>query len=208
MNYLKEMADQGYNTKNIGPFHRAMVPWLMHSYSISRDETIVDIGAGQGHCLIPLIEAGWRKLIAVDADNFNFELFRSKYAFSTMKCDISHEKLRLENGVAAAVMCFHLIEHIANPHNLLSEIFRILKPEGVVFVVTPDWRKQYKTFYRDPTHIKPYDKESLSRLLRIYKFDVQCFSWGSLYGLGRILAYRYFPRLGLIGKDMLAIGTK
>lgn len=203
--YLREMADSGYNPETIGPFHEFMIPWLMAENGVSKDDVVVDTGAGQGHCLLPLRRSGWKRLIAVDIDDYNFAFFGSR-GISTVRCDMGSEPLGLADSVANAVICFHLIEHLTSPDNLLTECRRVLKDGGVLFLVTPDWRKQYKTFWRDPTHLRPYDKESLARLLRMYKFEPTVFSWNARFGLGRLRAYRWFPRLGMIGEDMLVIG--
>jgi hypothetical protein len=72
----------------------------------------------------------------------------------------------------------------------------------------PDWRKQFKTFYRDPTHLRPYDKDSIARLLRVHNFNASVFSWGSAFGLGRLKSYIWFAKLGMIGQDILAIAIK
>jgi 2-polyprenyl-3-methyl-5-hydroxy-6-metoxy-1,4-benzoquinol methylase len=208
MDYLREMAEQGYNPENIRPFHEFMIPRLLSLNNVPKEEKVVDIGAGQGHCLIPLYQNGWKNLVAVDADDYNFTLFQQNYGMSTLHCDIASQALKQENGSVGAVICFHLIEHLPKPDNLLSEAYRVLRKEGKLFLVTPDWRKQYKTFWRDPTHIHPYDKESIARLLRIHNFKPEVHSWGSAYGLGRLQAYRWIPRLGMIGQDLLVVGTK
>ena len=83
----------------------------------------------------------------------------------------------------------------------------MLKPGGMLFLVTPDWRKQFKTFYRDPTHVRPYDGVALERLLRMHGLDAETSAWGSAFGLGRVQAYLRFPRLGMIGRDLLAVAT-
>jgi len=208
MSYLKEMAEQGYNPDQIGPFHEFMIPWLLSSNNIAKNECVVDIGAGQGHCLIPLFRKGWNQLVAVDVEEHNFSFFREKYGISPVLCDMESQRLNIGSGSAQAVLCFHLIEHLHNPRNLFIEIHRILKSNGKLFLVTPDWRKQYKSFWRDPTHIHPYDKTSIARILRMNGFSPAIFSWNSRYGLGRIQAYRWFPRLGMIGEELIAIGTK
>ncbi len=208
MQYLRQMAEGGYSAERIGDFHRFMVPWLCGRYQVGREERVVDIGAGQGHCLLPLCESGWRCLTAVDVDDFNFSFFKEKYGISTLLCDIGNTPLQIEDNSVGAVFCFHLIEHLSNPENLLGEAYRVLRPNGKLFLVTPDWRKQYKTFWRDPTHVHPYDKESIDRLLRIYRFQPEIWSWGTAFGLGRISVYQRIPRLGLIGADILAVGIK
>lgn len=206
--YLREMAEQGYNPENIGAFHKHMVPWLMSAHGLGKQEAVVDIGAGQGHCLLPLHRAGWRDLTAVDIDPFNFRLFRERYGINTLRCDVAVDVLDMADASVAAVFCFHLIEHVPAPQHFLDEIYRVLQPGGKLFLVTPDWRKQYKTFWRDPTHIHPYDKESIVRLLRMHGFEAMVHSWGTRYGLGRLRVYRYAPRLGLIGQDILVVASK
>ena len=208
MKYLQEMAEHGYDAEHISDFHRFMVPLLCERYHIGKSERIVDSGAGQGHCLLPLRQSGWLNLTAVDVDDFNFVFFKERHGISTLLCDIESVQLQIEDNSAGAVFCFHLIEHLRNPGNLLSEAHRVLKPNGKLFMVTPDWRKQYKTFWRDPTHIHPYDKESINRMLKMHRFQSEVWSWGTACGLGRIRAYRHFPWLGLIGVDILAVGTK
>lgn len=206
--YLSEMAAGGYDMDSIGPFHARMIPWLLEHSGVRREDTVVDIGAGQGHGLIPLHRAGWRSLIAVDRDAYNFERFEAELGFRTLRCDIEREPLALEGESVDAVMMMHLIEHLADPTHALSECFRVLRPGGSLFVVTPDWRKQLKEFYRDPTHVHPYDKQAMARLLRGHGFEASLHSWKAAFGLGRLQAYRWFPRLGMIGSDLLAVARK
>jgi SAM-dependent methyltransferase len=209
MNYLKEMAKQGYNPDSIGSFHTKMIPYLAKTLRIGLQDFILDIGAAQGHCVIPLSQVGYNNIAIVDIDTYNFRLFETRYKFTCYECDVEHRPIPVANETVTWVINFHLIEHLKEPHHLLSEVHRILKPGGRLSLVTPDWRKQYKIFYRDPTHVRPYDKESIARLLMMYEFkNVWIYSWGSAYGLGRLKTYRWFPRLGMIGKDILALGFK
>jgi len=185
-----------------------MIPYLMRKYGVRPEEIVVDVGAGQGHSLIPLHKVGFRHLTAVDIDDYNFAIFSNKYDFECYKCDVERDNLPIQSESVAAVISCHVIEHLFCPDHYLSEIHRILRRRGVCFLVTPDWRKQYKTFYRDPTHLRPYDKRSMERILRINNFNVYVCSWGSAFGLGRLKSYRLFPKLGMIGRDILAIGIK
>lgn len=209
MSYLKEMAEQGYNPDSIGPFHCKMLPYLAKFVKVGFNDLIVDIGAAQGHCVIPLKKAGYNRIAVVDIDSYNFNLFQNKYQFECYQCDVEGQSLPFENNTVGWVINFHLIEHLNNPAYFLKEVFRVLKSGGRVTLVTPDWRKQFKTFYRDPTHVRPFDKASISRLLRMTGFhNVSTLSWGSAYGLGRLQAYRWYPKLGLIGRDLLAVAYK
>jgi 2-polyprenyl-3-methyl-5-hydroxy-6-metoxy-1,4-benzoquinol methylase len=208
MGYLKEMAEQGYNPQSIGSFHQCMIPWLLTEYNVNTTATILDIGAAQGHCLIPLHENGYQQLIALDIDNYNFKLFNS-YGFKTLKCNIESEEINLEDNSVDAIICFHLIEHLNTPKNFLDESYRVLKNHGLLFLVTPDWRKQYKTFWKDPTHLRPSDKESIARLFRMHEFSIRLVSsWSPAFGFGRTKAYKWWLKLGMIGRDLMIVGEK
>lgn len=206
--YLGEMADGGYETEEIGPFHRVMVPWLMRRWGIGTDARVLDIGAGQGHCLIPLAEAGFSDLLAADLDPMRFELFQEQYGMQTVRCDIETDRLDVESGSCDAVLCFHLIEHLSSPDNLMEEIVRVLREGGKAFVVTPNWRRRFRTFYRDPTHRHPYDKESIARCFRMFGLRVEVHSFETRFGVRWLQLYRWWKRLGMIGRSILAVGTK
>jgi SAM-dependent methyltransferase len=207
--YVREMSDSGYNLEDIGLFHRTMLPFLVRRLGLTTSSRIVDIGAGSGHGLLPLWLEGFRNLVAVDRDAFNFARLAEQFGIPAIHCDIEQDAVALEDNSVDLVISFHVIEHLVSPHNLMREVYRILRQGGIFALVTPDWRKQYRTFYRDPTHVRPYDHESIVRLLKMYGYgDVFSTPWGSRWGLGRLRAYRFFPRLGLIGNDLFAQGRK
>lgn len=207
--YLNEMAADGYDMEHISKFHCVMLPYMMKILAISPKSRVVDIGAGHGHGLIPLYKNGFRDLVAVDRYTDNFKNFELKFGIRSTHCNIEKDRIELEDESVDVVICLHLIEHLSSPDNLINEVHRILRKGGNFVLVTPDWRKQYLTFYRDPTHIRPYDKESIVRLLRMHEFlSVRTMAWGARWGLGQLEAYRIFPRLGLIGNDLIAYARK
>jgi SAM-dependent methyltransferase len=207
--YLREMAEQGYAMGTIDDFHRAMIPYLLRSHGVLPSETVLEIGPAQGHCIISAFQAGYRKLVAIDYIDTNFSVFKDSYGIDCRKVDITKDPFPLTDGSVGAILFFHTIEHIADAHLCLSEMLRVLRPGGVAFVVTPDWRKQYKGFFSDPTHVKPYDKVGLSRLMRIVGWkELHVQSWGPRFGLGRLHAFRLLPRLGMIGMDILVVARK
>jgi O-antigen chain-terminating methyltransferase len=73
------------------------------------------------------------------------------------------------------VTAFHVIEHLSPPilEMLLDEILRVLKPQGIVILETPDPRNvsvASRTFYLDPTHQKPLPSELMQYLLETRGF--------------------------------------
>lgn len=63
-----------------------------------------------------------------------------------------------------------VIEHVANTSHFLSEIYRVLKRDGKLVVLTPAWEYNYRDFYNDPTHVKPFHRKGLQDALKLNKF--------------------------------------
>ena len=67
-------------------------------------------------------------------------------------------------------MCLSVLEHLRDPSKFLSEILRVLKINGFIYLETPNWTYCKDIFYDDPTHQRPYTPKALENLLKIYEF--------------------------------------
>lgn len=204
-NYIKEMEESGYGAENISDFHMFCLPYLGDRFFPDKNLKILDIGSGVGHSLMPFKINGWRNLYAVDIDDFKKNFFEDN-GIKFNKIDIEKEKLPFGNNFFDVVLSFHIIEHLNDVDNYLNEIRRVLKKNGIFILVTPDWRKQYKTFWRDHTHIHPYDKESISRLMKSNDFEpIFIKNFGVLRGLGRLRVYKIIKLLMFTGVDLIGV---
>lgn len=86
------------------------------------------------------------------------------------KCNFNSDKLPFENNSIDIAISLAVIEHIDNVDFYISQIKRVLKPGGLIYLSTPNFQICYKNFYNDPTHIKPYTPTSLEMLLAINEF--------------------------------------
>lgn len=114
----------------------------------------LDLGCGDKH-LRESVEDRNMNYLGLDITDVNFEF----------------DKLPFENNSIDIIVSLAVIEHIANPDNFLSEIFRVLIPGGLIYISTPNWHYSYKEFYNDPTHFKPYTPLTLERILLMYGFN-------------------------------------
>jgi 2-polyprenyl-3-methyl-5-hydroxy-6-metoxy-1,4-benzoquinol methylase len=114
----------------------------------------LDLGCGDQH-LRKSVEDRNMNYLGLDITDVNFEF----------------DKLPLENNSIDFIVTLAVIEHISNPDNFLSEILRVLKPGGIIYISTPNWYYSYKEFYNDPTHVKPYNPATLERILLMYGFN-------------------------------------
>jgi SAM-dependent methyltransferase len=85
--------------------------------------------------------------------------------------DIEKDCMKNENESVDFITMNAVIEHIKNPDNIFKEINRVLKNNGLVFVRTPNWQMDYKNFFNDPTHVKPYTPVSLKETFKLYNLD-------------------------------------
>ena len=53
---------------------------------------------------------------------------------------------------------------------IMEETLRILKPGGKLIILTPDWHTQWKNFFEDFTHSRPYDLTALKDLFKVYGY--------------------------------------
>ena len=204
------MSDSGYTNKNIPNFHRMVYPYIASKLKINKNSPILEIGAGQGHSIIPLLDEGWIEVSAIDIEDINFKFFKENYGIECMRVDMSQDRVPVEDESFDYIHSSHVIEHLSSPDNFLNEIYRLLRPGGSIAIVTPDWKKWWRDFYSDPTHLRPYDKEGMSRLLRMHGFkNIEVNSFGSRFGIGRCKAVlRLFPKLCFIGRALIITASK
>jgi 2-polyprenyl-3-methyl-5-hydroxy-6-metoxy-1,4-benzoquinol methylase len=86
------------------------------------------------------------------------------------ECNLETETIPLDEESQDIVMSLSVIEHLHDPGHFLSEIKRILKPGGALWMCTPDIEACGANFWNDPTHVHPYTRSSLKTLLDMHGF--------------------------------------
>jgi len=115
--------------------------------------SLLDLGCAD-QFLEPACKAqGW-SYIGLDYDDVDFE--SGDLPLGTNSVDIA---------ISLAV-----IEHLREPGHFISEIFRCLKPGGLIYLSTPNFQLDARNFYNDPTHVRPYTPISISALLTLHGF--------------------------------------
>ena len=117
---------------------------------------VLDIGCGTNH-LAKAFHARGIEAEGIDVDRADFEKDALPYADDSFNTAILHA----------------VIEHLMKPDMLMRELARIVRPGGHIIVRTTNWRMDFRNFYRDPTHVKPYVPEGLVTLLSMYGWRVQ-----------------------------------
>ena len=124
------------------------------NFKFLENKSILDLGCGDSH-LKDVVEQYGASYLGLDI------------------CDIDLEtqKLSLGDNQFDFVFSLAVIEHLRDPSNLLSECYRTLRPGGSIWISTPDIKACRETFWDDPTHVRPYTKKSLNKILVLHGFE-------------------------------------
>ena len=108
------------------------------------------------------------------------------------------------------VHCAHVIEHSVAPERILSEIRRVLRPEGTLLLITPDIERCGFKFYDDHTHRTPFNRRGLQRLLQMHDFDVKTIERGLMHETRIELLFRRMlrPSHALLYRMRKALGVR
>lgn len=97
------------------------------------DSNVVDIGAGQGAFSLRLDKLG-HKVTALDVDTENWKLTDVDF----IGINLDSEFASKINQKFDAVVAIEIIEHLENPFSFIRECAKLLKPNGLLFLSTPN----------------------------------------------------------------------
>ncbi len=156
---------------------------------------ILDVGAGLGH-YSKWICQNYRSVKVVALDHIESESFKH---CEFIKTDLE-KTLSFQGESFDTILAFDVIEHIQNCDQLLSEIFRVCKKDGILIGSVPhdkdDFLPDYNlTFYHrsDVTHKRYYVAQSLKEVLRRAGFEVLKIE--KLGGVNPQVISEFFPNI-------------
>jgi 2-polyprenyl-3-methyl-5-hydroxy-6-metoxy-1,4-benzoquinol methylase len=134
---------------------------------------ILDIGCGMGFLLSGL-NPGWER--------YGVEVSRLAAENASKWGNIHIGELAgagYQDDFFDMVVMYHVLEHMEDPISAIIEVRRILKPEGILLLGTPDFDsgcarrfgKNYRLLH-DDTHISLFTNDSMHRFLRDYGFII------------------------------------
>ncbi len=149
---------------NFFPARRANLDFSVMYLNNKPGGKLLEIGCGNGTMLKYLDSLGWQ-VEGIDFDPIAVEKARLKGI--NIKLGSLKDQHYDENTFDAVILS-HVIEHVPDPIALLSEIHRILKPGGMISLVTPNinsfGRMLFKNFWLHldpPRHLFLFDNNSL-----------------------------------------------
>ena len=154
------------------PWHEdaALAVEHLHRYvyasRLAQGKCVLDIGSGEGYGSA-ILAAHAASVIGVDLDAAAVAHARRKYGNANLDFLMaSAPELPFPRRFDLAV-CFEVLEHLENQTELVAEIRRVLTPEGLLIVSTPDKRAYAaETGFDNPFHVHELYLEEFEELLR------------------------------------------
>jgi len=142
----------------------------LHRYLVARElasgKVVLDIACGEGYGSAMLAGVGSR-VIGVDISEEAVAHARSKYANENLEfLEGRADEIPLPEGSVDLVVSFETIEHHDKHAEMIAEIHRVLRPEGLLIISSPD-KREYSDVpgYSNPFHIKELYLEEFATLL-------------------------------------------
>ena len=125
---------------------------------------LLDIGAGTGDFLVMAAKNGW--------DTIGLEPSPKAKAIAESKgVKFLEELSKMPNESADAITMWHVLEHVPDVQAQITELKRILKPDGVLIVAVPNFKSfdaqhygKYWAAYDVPRHLWHFSKTSIKML--------------------------------------------
>lgn len=125
---------------------------------------VIDVASGTGLGTDLLQRSGASECIGVDNDGISTQM--AKEAFPACRFILADaSKLSLRNDVADCVVAFEVLEHVRDPEALILECKRVLRPEGVCIVSTPN-KRFYRWLGKNPFHVREFEDDEFRMLMR------------------------------------------
>lgn len=174
---LSGAADWGYWVMLILP---SPIRWEWDHYArnlrkpVHENMKVLDIGCGNGEFLKNAMDAGW-KVEGIEPDP------KAALIASSRNIKISNTMFELAEYPSSHfdVICLNqVIEHVHNPRALIENIFKWLKPGGVVWIGTPNldssihhrFAENYGNLH-PPQHLTIFNRKSLQNLVKSAGFS-------------------------------------
>lgn len=169
----KLMSDSSYHDVRISYDERRKVLWsvLVEDYFskfISTNSTVLELGAG--YCDF-INEVKAEKKIAIDQWS---EMI--KYADESVECIVGDitDLSGISNGSLDFVFASNIFEHISQDELslCLSQLKHKMSPDGLLVILQPNFKRCYKDYFDDYTHVSIWTDVGLADFLIANGFSI------------------------------------
>ena len=139
---------------------------------------LLDVGCGNGAFLYSMKELSW-EVCGVEPDEKAVQYIHKELGLKNVKDGLLMDQ-RYEDQQFDVITLWHSLEHMPNPREVLEEIHRILRPDGLLLIAVPNIKSYAAQRFKDlwyaldaPRHLIHFSPETLSYLLNETGFSIK-----------------------------------
>jgi 2-polyprenyl-3-methyl-5-hydroxy-6-metoxy-1,4-benzoquinol methylase len=144
---------------------------LIHQFH-SKKGKILDIGAGTGDFLVIAAKNGW-KTTGLEPS------VKAKAIAKSKGVNFVKALSEIEDNSADVVTMWHVLEHVPDIEAHISELKRIVKPDGIIIIAVPNFKSydaqyygRYWAAYDVPRHLWHFSKTAIKMLFEKQQMEL------------------------------------
>lgn len=172
MDYLSVIYDRQLRPKTayVTRYAEFIVSMLKSKFGLSPNgRTLVEMGCGNCDILNEFHALGFSVKGVDSVASAGFEYPH----IPVVLADIDGKRLPFLDNSVDVIFSKSVIEHLYHPEAFLRECYRCLKTDGVLITMTPDWEVQYKKFFDDWTHKRPFTLYTMTNIYSLFNFRLE-----------------------------------
>ena len=141
--------------------HAEHVARYLMAAQLAEGRRVLDAACGEGYGTAILAGAGASSAVGVDSDAAIVAHARERYGLEFATADVA--ALPFDGDAFDLVVSFETIEHVAEPEAVLDELTRVLAPDGLLVISTPN---KHEYLVENEFHTRELTHEEFLELLR------------------------------------------
>lgn len=198
MNYLNTHYSE--KVRPVTSYPRQLAGFLAERFGFTSGMRMLVFGCGRGE----LAQQFRDRQIDVVAADVSPDAGKLLQVNDVVLLDAESKPIPFSDNEFDLVFSKSVLEHLPDPYATSKELVRVLKPGGKLVTLTPDWEKNFKIFFDDITHVRPFSRNTLCQLyelLNLEEIDVfrfrqlpSCWKYRSVDRLAAVIGLFVRPR--------------
>ncbi|OWP48627.1 class I SAM-dependent methyltransferase [Pseudomonas nitroreducens] len=148
---------------------------LIEGFPISTEDSVLDIGCGDGGFTTFAGRQGAEIFVAdISQDNVSKAVLRVKETIARAVHPLvtDADPIPLPDGRVSRVIAMEVLEHVDDPAKFMAELTRIAQPGALFLLTVPDAASEHaqkglapQSYYRKPNHIRIFEREEFDQLV-------------------------------------------
>ena len=162
--------------------------WVQRILRVNTNARVMDIGCGTGFNVAYLNKLGYKNITGFDFSADALGYCRARNLTNLICGNAYHLPLSLASF--DVILTLDILEHMQDDEQTLREIFRVLKPGGMLVIFVPAY--QFLWSFQDEIshHVRRYTANELSTKVQHAGFDIQKITYANTFMFPAIWAGR------------------